>query len=46
VDLLKTKQLEFDSFADESEAADAADMLEEKEWISSVIEAESAKWGE
>lgn len=46
VDLLKTKQLEFDSFADESAAADAADMLEEKEWISSVIEAESAKWGE
>ena len=46
VDLLKMKQLEFDSFADESAAADAADMLEEKEWISTVIEAESAKWGE
>ena len=45
VEILKTKQFEFDSFADESAAADAADMLSEKEWISSVIEAEKEKWG-
>ena len=42
--ILDTKQVEFDLFAEESVLADAADDLADREWIRSVIEEERRKY--
>ena len=42
--ILDTKQMEFDLFAEESVLADAADDLADREWIRSVIEEERQKY--
>ena len=42
--ILDTKQMEFDLFAEESVLADAADDLADREWIRSVIEEERSKY--
>ena len=44
LDILEEKQQEFNLYADESAAAEAADRLADADWIQGVIEAERLKY--